>query len=268
MLIDWFTVGAQALNFIVLVWLLKRFLYRPILAAIDGREQRIAKERADADAIRTEAGHERDALRQKNADFDTERAGLRAKASADAAAEHQRLVTEARAAADSLAARRRDAVAAEARALQDSLTRRVTDEVLAIARQALHDLADADLDAQVTTVFVARLRGIDGQPRADLAAALAGAAEPALVRSAFELPAAARAAVAAALDQIAASPTPPRFETAPNLIGGIELSVAGQKLSWNVADYLATLNKTIAAMLTPEDPVPAEAAPKPTADPT
>ena len=38
MLIDWFTVGAQALNFVILVWLLKHFLYKPILNAIDVRE--------------------------------------------------------------------------------------------------------------------------------------------------------------------------------------------------------------------------------------
>jgi F-type H+-transporting ATPase subunit b len=50
MLIDWFTVGAQVLNFLILVWLLKRFLYKPILDAIDAREQRIAAELADADA--------------------------------------------------------------------------------------------------------------------------------------------------------------------------------------------------------------------------
>jgi F-type H+-transporting ATPase subunit b len=45
MLIDWFTVGAQALNFLILVWLLKRFLYKPILDAIDAREKRIAADR-------------------------------------------------------------------------------------------------------------------------------------------------------------------------------------------------------------------------------
>ena len=43
MLIDWFTVAAQALNFLILVWLMKRFLYKPILHAIDAREERIAK---------------------------------------------------------------------------------------------------------------------------------------------------------------------------------------------------------------------------------
>ena len=50
MLIDWFTVGAQALNFLLLVWLLKRFLYQPILDAISAREQRTALQLADAAA--------------------------------------------------------------------------------------------------------------------------------------------------------------------------------------------------------------------------
>ena len=50
MLIDWFTVVAQTVNFLVLVWLLKRFFYRPILNAIDAREQRIAAALAEADA--------------------------------------------------------------------------------------------------------------------------------------------------------------------------------------------------------------------------
>ena len=55
MLIDWFTVGAQVLNFLVLVWLMKRFLYKPILDAIDAREKGIATELADADAKKAEA---------------------------------------------------------------------------------------------------------------------------------------------------------------------------------------------------------------------
>ena len=48
MLIDWFTVGAQAVNFLILVWLLKRFLYKPVLAAIDAREKKIAATIEDA----------------------------------------------------------------------------------------------------------------------------------------------------------------------------------------------------------------------------
>ena len=57
MSIDWVTVAAQAVNFLVLVWLLKRFLYRPILDGIDARERDIearvtaaATAKAEADA--------------------------------------------------------------------------------------------------------------------------------------------------------------------------------------------------------------------------
>ena len=60
MIIDWFTVGAQALNFLILVWLMKRFLYKPILHAIDERERRIAVALADANAKKTAAQKERD----------------------------------------------------------------------------------------------------------------------------------------------------------------------------------------------------------------
>ena len=75
MLIDWFTVAAQVLNFLILVWLLKRFLYRPILDAIDAREKRIAlAELADAAAKRTEAEQERDEFQHKNAAFEQQRA--------------------------------------------------------------------------------------------------------------------------------------------------------------------------------------------------
>ena len=70
MLVDWFTVGAQAINFIILVWLLKRFLYRPILDAVDAREKRVATELADADAKKAEAVKERDEFQHKNEEFD------------------------------------------------------------------------------------------------------------------------------------------------------------------------------------------------------
>ena len=65
MLFDWFTVGAQALNFLVLVWLMKRFLYKPILDAIDAREKRIASALADAALKQVAAQKERDEFPSK-----------------------------------------------------------------------------------------------------------------------------------------------------------------------------------------------------------
>ncbi len=100
--IDWFTVGAQALNFVILVWLMKRFLYKPILNAIDAREKRIAAELADAAAKKAEALKDRDAFQHKNDEFDRQRAALLGKATDDANAQRERILDEARKAADAL----------------------------------------------------------------------------------------------------------------------------------------------------------------------
>ncbi len=49
---DWFTVVAQIINFLILVALLKRFLYGPIIRAMDRREAEIAS-RMDAASDKT-----------------------------------------------------------------------------------------------------------------------------------------------------------------------------------------------------------------------
>ena len=53
--IDWFTVIAQIINFLILVWLLKRFLYRPILDGIDAREHKIASVLSNAETQKKHA---------------------------------------------------------------------------------------------------------------------------------------------------------------------------------------------------------------------
>src|SRR5271167_451595 len=117
MLIDWFTVCAQAINFLILVWLLKHFLYKPILNAIDVREKRIAAELADAAAKKAEAEKERDEFQHKNEEFDKQRASLLAKATDEAKAERQRLLDEARKAADALTSKRMETLQSDARNL-------------------------------------------------------------------------------------------------------------------------------------------------------
>ena len=111
MLINWFTVIAQAINFLILVWLLKRFLYKPILHAIDEREKGIATQLAQAEAKKAEAQKDRDDFQHKNEVFDQERAALLKKATDEAKAERQRLLDEARKDADALRAKRQDRVA-------------------------------------------------------------------------------------------------------------------------------------------------------------
>lgn len=260
MLIDWFTVAAQALNFAILVWLMKRFLYRPILDAIDAREKRIAAALADADAKKAAAQQERDTFRQRNDAFDHERAALLGQATKDAGAERQRLLDEARRAADALAASRQEALRSDARRLNQALVQRTQQEVFAIARKALADLAAESLEERVAAVFVQRLRGLDGPARDTFARALASGTGPARVRSAFDLPAVQRAAIQSAIDESFAAHTPLLFETAPELVAGIELSADGQKVAWSIADYLASLQKSVEDLTTPKAQPQPEAA--------
>jgi len=110
-LIDWFTVGAQALNFLVLVWLLKRFLYQPILDAVDARERRIAAELNDAETKQAQASQQRDEFARRNEEIAGQRGALLAQAADEAAIVRQRLLDEARLAAEALTARRRQALA-------------------------------------------------------------------------------------------------------------------------------------------------------------
>ena len=249
MLIDWFTVGAQALNFLILVWLLKRFLYKPILDAVDAREARIEKERADADAIKRDAETERDEFQKKSAAFDKDRAALLEKATTEAAAERQRLLTEAQAAADALTAKRAEALQTEAGALDKAITSRARDEVFAIARKTLKDLADEGLEDRVCEVFIRRIDGLKDQPRSGLSEAIEAASEPIVVRSAFDLSGTQQAAIQSALRTSFSTDAQLRFDTAPELISGIELTVGGQKLAWSISDYLMALKAGVDEVL-------------------
>ena len=262
MLIDWFTVGAQALNFIILVWLLKRFLYKPILNAVDAREKRIAAELADADAKKAEAQKERDEFQHKNQEFDQQRAALLSKATDEANAERQRLLEDARKAADALSAKRQQALRRDADNFNQAIRRRTQQEVFAIARKALMDLATTSLEERIGEVFTRRLRTINGKAKEGLAEVLKTASEPALVRTAFDLPAAQRAAIQNALNETFSAEVHVRFETAPDLVSGVELTTNGQKIAWSIADYLASLETGVGELLKEKDKPELKAAPK------
>ncbi|MFT5622839.1 MAG: F-type H+-transporting ATPase subunit b [Bacteroidia bacterium] len=253
MLIDWFTVGAQVLNFLILVWLMKRFLYKPILNAIDAREQRIADELADADRTKTEAQKERDTFQQKNEAFDLERADLLKNATEDAKTEQQRLLDVASKVAVAMNLKRLEALRTEAHNLNKALARRTQDEVFAIARKALKDLGTVSLEAQMCDVFIRQLQAIDESTKNSLQAEQANESEPARVRSAFELPEEQRAQIQKAINETFSANIPLNFETTPDLISGIELTTNGQKVSWSIADYLTSLEKGIGELLKEQD---------------
>lgn len=263
MLIDWFTVIAQIINFLILVWLLKRFFYQPILKALDARERRIAEELADAAAKKAEAKKERDEFERKNDDFEQQRAALFSKASDEAQAERQRLIAVARKETDDLCAKREEELKREYQSLSEALSRRIGAEVVAIARKVLADLANTTLEAHMADAFIKRIRELSPEEKGRLVSTIqmpvstspaTGAATSVetagiLVRSAFDLPAAQQKAIEIAIKEILGTEIPVRFEISPDLVSGIELIIRGYKMAWSIASYLASLEKEIGRLL-------------------
>jgi F-type H+-transporting ATPase subunit b len=264
MLIDWFTVGAQAINFILLVWLLKHFLYKPILNALETREKRIATELAQAGETKTEAKKLQAEYKLKNEQFDQQRADLLNKASQEVSAERQRLLGEATAAGIVLAAERRRTLLRDVQSLNETIRSHTQQQVFAITRKALTELAAASLEERIAEVFIRRLRALGGNAKSVLADAIRAATEPALVRSAFDLPAVQRAAFQNALNETFSADVHLRFETAPDLISGVELSAGGQKIAWSIADYLTSMQRSIEDLVPDKGQPVTPASPEPT----
>ena len=266
--INWFTVIAQAINFLILVWLLKRFLYKPILHAIDERAKGIATQLAEAEAKKAEAQKERDDFQHKNEAIDQERAALLKKAADEATAERKRLLDEARKDADLLRAKRQDALRTEQRNLSQEIIRWTQKQVFAITRKTLTDLAGTSLEERMGDMFVQRVRALTGAAKEQLAAAFKTSNHTVRVHSAFDLAPAQRNAIESAVKDTFAPDAHVQFETAPELVSGIELSTNGHKIAWSIADYLSTLEKSAGELLH-EDAKPepkAEAKPEPKAE--
>ncbi len=249
MLIDWFTVAAQGLNFVVLLWLLKRFLYKPITNAVEAREKHIADELADAATKRTAAEGEREAFQNKTRVLNEQRSILLKQASEEAKAETARLIGAARADADRLRASQDAAMRGDWLRLSDELSRLAKGEVFAIARKALGDLATVSLEERMGEVFTRRLREMNDRDKDGLGAALRAAIEPAVVRSTFAMSAGPRAAIQNALNETFAAEIRVVFETASDSVCGIELVANGYKTSWSIAEYLKSLEHKVGDLL-------------------
>jgi F-type H+-transporting ATPase subunit b len=253
MSIDWFTFAAQLLNFILLVWLLKRFLYRPIQDAIVAREKRISAELANAAAVEAEAQQERDKFQHSSEELQQQREALLAEARRKAQAEYERLLDEAREASDAIGRKRMQSLRDSVENLQQTIGRRVQQEVFAISRKVLAELSSESLQERMTTAFVSHLRALDAKQKSSLRAVFDSAREKLLLRSAFELSPQQRQAIQQVLGELAGADIEPRIEIVPDLVGGIELVADGHKLAWSISDYLLSLKKGVSEILPPED---------------
>jgi len=243
--INWFTVIAQVINFFILVWLLKRFLYKPILKAIDERESKIEAQLKEAEVKKTEARKEQEDFQQKNDTFDQEKKDRMNEVVAETVEERQNLMDQARTDAETLA----KILTKKAKEKQHSqhleLTRKIKEEVFAVSRKTLADLVSVGLEEQLTQVFINRLKTLKDKELQQLKAAFTVTSDPFLVRSALALPNQQKKELKQVIDEVLANDTSLKFEVTPELIGGVELSTQEYKLAWSISEYLRAFEETI-----------------------
>lgn len=245
MQINWFTVLAQVINFLILVWLLKRYLYKPILKAIDEREARITSQLNDADAKKAEAKKEQDEFIQKNVEFDTQKEQHTNDMLAEAKEIKHKLLEEARSDADAL----RNKLETTAKEMQESASKEIAlkaqQEVFAIARKTLRDLASVSLEEQSVILFLSKLKELQGESKQKFIDAFKNGDTSMLVQSTFELTEQTQHKIIAAINDILGAEAKVQFKTSPKLVSGIELTTSGYKLAWSISEYLKSLEQNV-----------------------
>ncbi|MEO7485705.1 MAG: hypothetical protein ABIU77_01335 [Ferruginibacter sp.] len=244
--INWFTVIAQVINFLILVWLLKKFLYKPILDAIDEREKKITDKLKDADAQKTAAQKEQDDFKKQQQGFDQQKKSLMDKAVADANTQKQQLMDAAKTEADSLRSKVEQATKEKQASDNLEMSEKIQQQVFAITRKALSDIASISLEEQSANTFNKHLKDLKDEEKKQFIDAFKSNSNNILVRSAFELPLKQQGEINDAVNVMLSADTHLQFKTSPDIISGIELSTNGYKLSWSFSAYLNSLEKNIA----------------------
>lgn len=244
MLIDPFTVLAQIVNFAILAWALKRFLYDRVIDAMDRREDAIAARVREAEHREAQALAAKEEYQQLVEGFERERRELVADARTEAHRHRRQLLDEARAEVDEERRRWARGLQAEKGELHRELRRRTAEEVVAVSRSTLADLAGADLERLVVRRGLDHLAAADAV-RAALAEDIDGA--PSMtVRTAFEPDPDLRREVEERLRAMGlGAERAVRFEVDSELVLGIELQGDGTTVSWNAEDYLDRLGDAV-----------------------
>jgi F-type H+-transporting ATPase subunit b len=241
MAFDWITVAAQIVNFLVLVWLLQRFLYGPVIRAMDEREARIAESLREAQQDKDTAEAEAKRCREMQETFEKQQEERLAIARKEADGLLKSLQADAR---KEVAAERAEwlkNVADEKAAFLSDIQERSAEAFSEMARRALADLANARLEDQIAQRFLAALRELNKGDLKKIKAAYASAGATVAVRTTFDLPAKRRNEIKAVLREALGEDVDIAFEQSPDLICGVELKVGGQMVRWSLDSFLGEL---------------------------
>lgn len=249
MLIDWFTVAAQIINFMILVVLLQRFLYRPVMRAMSEREAKIAAQLEEAYVLKQAAIEEADSARKQRKELDNYRSALLSEAKEDVEKWRKEAISKAREEIDEARAIWQKNIAAEKQAFVQELRHQIGSQVCAISRRALADLADVQLQYQMIAVFVRRLGELNEAERAMLRESVQRSNHEIILRSAFDMSPESQHTILQTIQESIAADVTVRVNVIPDLLCGIEIVSQDMKLAWTLDNYLVSLEEKLSETL-------------------
>jgi F-type H+-transporting ATPase subunit b len=236
---DWTTFALEALNFLVLVWLLKRFFYRPVLAVIEARRAENAKTIADAETLRGEAEALKGEYSARLATVDQDRAAARAGLDAEIAAERERRLAAVEVEVNADRQRRQMLETREESEREAALEREAVAIAARFATRLLDRLAGPELEGRLADLALSEL-DTQAQDKVEaLRAALRDSGAGIRVVSAYALDAARRAALTETLGKLAGRSVEPEFSQDPQLKAGVCILAGAWVLMANLRDELA-----------------------------
>jgi F-type H+-transporting ATPase subunit b len=236
--LDWSTFLLELVNFLILIWILKRFLYAPVKTAIEARRQRVEGVLTEAQAARSGAERLRAEYESREQTWAAERDQARAALEQELAAERGRRLDALQV---ELQGQREKAAILEARQAQET-ARRAQGEALALAAgfgsRLLARVADPALEARLVEMVIEDLPHLSETHRQVLAAAADDDAGRVHVQSAFPLSDEQRAALESALSAVAGRALRCTLDRDPDLIAGLRIDAGPLVLRANLRDEL------------------------------
>ena len=248
---DWFTYLAQLVNFGILILLLRRFLYGPIVSAMSQRQDRISQEFQEAEEKRQQAQTEEEHYREQRTQFEREQEGMLEKARREAREHREELEQEAREQVQEQQQQWRQELERDRARFLHNLQRHAGQQTLRIARSALEDLADEDLEQRIIHKFIQEIDSLTEDERNEIADKLQKSDEPPHVYSVFELDEEQRRELSDHIrDTLLRNGRQSiEFARAPELVCGLELRVDGRRVGWNIYNYMDSLQDRISQAL-------------------
>ena len=247
---DLVTFIAQIVNLFVLVWLLKRFLYHPILAVIEKRQQEIRDKIQAAEDIKLQSEKERKKWEKEKSDYETEHQKELSQITQELEEKKKEGLSEIKSSLQRQRIKMQNDLLAEMGALHTEIGNFIAKDFMHLATEALKELSNCCPLDQAINLFLRKLKNIEKKEIQKVNIILKKQ-NVIYINSSNTLDKKQVQEISKALQKIFKIPAKCKikFGIVPELILGLEMRTGDISIDWNLKAYLDTLHTNLDATL-------------------